>query len=83
MSDDPVVPTLRPAVLDVGAWPPPPVLAGPENPRKERGGGMRGPVLLLFRPWVRGGPWVGPLSENRGTTGGSAAMSGTGLVVFE
>jgi hypothetical protein len=50
MSDDPVVPTLRPAVLDVGAWPPPPVLAGPENPRKERGGGMRGPVLLLFRP---------------------------------
>ena len=47
MSDEPVVPTLIPAVLDVGAWP---LLAGPENPRKERGGGTRPPVLLRFLP---------------------------------
>ena len=61
-------------MLEVGACPPPPLLlAGPENPRKERGGGMRDPVLLRLRPWLRGGP---PRSEKRGTTGGSAA-SGT------
>jgi hypothetical protein len=72
MSEEPVVPTLSPAVLEVGAW----LLelpAGPEKPRKERGGGIREPVLLRFLPWVRGGPVEGPRSVNRGTVGGSAA----------
>ena len=71
-----MVPTLSPAVLDVGAWPPLPTLppAGPEKPRKERGGGTREPVLLRFRAWAGGGP-VYPRSEKRGTIGGSAAGS--------
>lgn len=49
------MPTLRPAVLDVGAWP---LEAGPEKPRNERGGGMREPVLLRFLPCVSGGGTV-------------------------
>jgi hypothetical protein len=68
-----VVPTLRPAVLEVGAWP---LDAGPENPRNDRGGGTREPVLLRLRPCIGGreGPG-GPRSEKRGTIGGSAAIS--------
>ena len=46
MSDDPAVPTLLPAVLFVAAC----ELAGPENPRKDRGGATCPPVLLRFRP---------------------------------
>jgi hypothetical protein len=56
-----VVPTERPAVLDVGAWPldagpEKPLDAGPEKPRNERGGGTREPVLDLLRLCARGGP---------------------------
>ena len=77
-----------PAVLDVGAWPllagPPPI--GPEKPRNERGGGMREPVLLRFRLWVRGGPWCSrpARSVKRGTMGGSAAsITGSVLDVYK
>jgi len=52
ISDEPVVLTLIPAVLDVDACPPP----GPEKPRNESGGGIREPVLLRFRVWAAGGP---------------------------
>lgn len=75
MSEEPAVPILSPAVEFVGACPEFED-EGPEKPRNERGGGMRGPVLLLFLPCVKGGPpppIICPRSENRGTTGGSAA----------
>ena len=59
ISDEPVVPTLIPAVLDVGAWYEV-VGTGPEKPRNESGGGIRGPVLLRFRLCALGAK---PLSE--------------------
>lgn len=50
MSEDPAVPTLAPATLFVVVCENPGPPAGPENPRKDSGGGTCPPVLLLFLP---------------------------------
>lgn len=49
MSEDPAVPTLAPATLFVAVCEAD-ALAGPENPRKDSGGGTCPPVLLRFLP---------------------------------